>query len=194
MSRLGLWIAAIAIACLTACNYTEGQCWIQDEDNGGMGAGGGPIVPYGGGGYGNVPPEPQDADDPPPLECNSIGSYSASLFKFTTTLADDGADVGGGYQEATASSVKFVDGRQDIPASWSCSVWVGMAVRTASYGKISSERAAEIAAEVLTDASTITMRSRPSWVQALFCKQLAENMRIIFKNLPKPVAGSARAQ
>ena len=56
---------------LTACNYTEGQCWIDGESAGSVGAGGGPLVP-GWGGFGDVPPEPQGAGDPLPPDCNIV--------------------------------------------------------------------------------------------------------------------------
>lgn len=188
-----LWITTIALSLSAACSYTEGECWLRSEDSGQDGSGGGPLLPGGPGGYGDVPPEPQDVNDSAPPECNSVGGFSASLFKFATTIADDGTDVAGGYQEATVN-VKFVDGRQDPPTSWSCSVWVGMPLRSAAYGKISPSYAAEIAADVLTSAASATMHSRASWIQALFCSQLAENMRGIFKNQYKGLGGSARAQ
>lgn len=63
--RKPLCIAAIAMSVLVTCNYDEGQCWIDGQEDGAVGAGGGPIVP-GAGGFGDVPPEPQDATDPTP--------------------------------------------------------------------------------------------------------------------------------
>lgn len=50
------------------CQDVDGECWPVSEDGQGAGAGGGPIVP-GTGGYGNVPPEPQDADGSHPRKC-----------------------------------------------------------------------------------------------------------------------------
>jgi hypothetical protein len=62
--RRFLWIAAISTTLLTSCNYDDGACWSRTEDDGHTGAGGGPIVP-GGGGYGDAPePKPQDTTDP----------------------------------------------------------------------------------------------------------------------------------
>lgn len=55
---------AIAMLLVTACNYDEGACWLPSDDGQG-GAAGGPIVPTGAGGSGNVPPKPQDAADLP---------------------------------------------------------------------------------------------------------------------------------
>lgn len=60
-----LTIAGLAAA--AACNYTDGQCYPRGEvPGGGAGGQGGVIVPGGPGGFGDVPPDPQDADDPPP--------------------------------------------------------------------------------------------------------------------------------
>ena len=169
----------IAMSLLNGCIHDGSECWDISEEAQGGGAGG-PIVPGGAGGYGNVPPKPQNASGPTPPGCVEMGSYSSSLFKFSTTIADDGKDVGGGYQEATANSIKFVDGRQDPPAAWTCKIWVGMPLRTEKLGKISAERAAEIAAGALTDASVFTMHNKPVWVPGAFCKQLAADMVQIF--------------
>jgi len=59
--------AALVLLGLTSCNYDVGPCY-RREDIEGAGAGGGPIGP-GWGGYGEAPSEPQDATDPPPVEC-----------------------------------------------------------------------------------------------------------------------------
>jgi hypothetical protein len=64
------WTTGIALLVLAACNYDEGQCWIDGEGAGSDGAGAGPIVP-GTGGYGDVPPDPQDATDPRLADCNA---------------------------------------------------------------------------------------------------------------------------
>lgn len=194
--RAAKWIGGtfvMALSLLTACIHDGSECWDVSEEAQGGGAGG-PIVPTGAGGYGNVPPKPQNASGPTPPGCVGIGSFSASLFKFTTTLADDGTDKGGGYQEATANNVKFVDGRQDPPAAWTCNIWVGMPLRTVGDGKISAGRAAEIAADVLTVTSSITMRNKPAWVPGAFCKQLGVDMSKSFQSLYGSVGGSARAQ
>jgi hypothetical protein len=106
----------------------------------------------------------------------------------------DPEGIGGGYQEATAGSVKFVDTRQYPPNAWTCGVTVKMPLRTAVFGKVSAERAAEIASNVLTDASSITMHSRSSWMQALFCKQLGKDMNKIFKYAYECLGASASAQ
>lgn len=187
------WILMVVLSCLTGCNYTVGQCWIDDQGGVGSGGGGGPVVPYGGaGGYGDAPDkEPQAETDPP--ECNLIGSYDASLFKFKTMVEDDGTGLAGGWQVATAT-VQFVDGRQDPPAGWSCSITVGMAIRSETRGKISTAQAATMTAEVLTDMASYTMHSRDAWVGASFCKQLAMNMEKYFKKRYSGTGATVSAQ
>ena len=197
--KLVKWFAVLAISCLVGCNETLGQCWIDENGNGTAdpgepGAGNDPTVPPGGGGdNGDAPsPKPLDASQPPP--CEEIFSYSASLFTFKTTIADDGKDGAGGYQEATASNVKIVDGRQDPPAAWSCSVWVGMPIRPEKYGTISASRAAEIAADVLTTTASLTLKSRDAWIPGLYCKQLGVDMTKVFAAAYPGLGASARAQ
>ncbi len=193
--KIRTWIPITLTLLLGACTYTDGQCWLRSDENGGPGAGGGVIVPpHGGGDNGEVTPAPQGAGDSTPPDCVGIGTYSSSLFKFVTTVADDGEDAAGGYQEATASSVKFVDGRQEPPAAWTCKVWVGMPIRTVKFGTISPEKAAEIAADVLTAAASPTMHNRDSWVPGLFCSQLGTGMVAAFGSLYKGLGGSAKAQ
>jgi hypothetical protein len=201
MKQYSPWIAAVALACLSGCNYSVGECMVKGEESGSAGAGSstgsGDPVPPGGGDTGAAPPkQPQDApsDSPPPPVCNSIGSYDSSLFRFTTIVADDGNDEAGGYQGATASSVKFVDGRQDLPTAWTCSVTVKMPLRTKAYGKVSANRAADISADVLTDASSITMHSRSSWIKSLFCIKLADNMNFLFGREYDGLGAQAAAQ
>lgn len=69
--------AFIGLACCAlvaaACNRTEGECYPRGEGgNAGPGAGGGPIVPAGAGGFGDAPPpEPQGAGDEAADPCNA---------------------------------------------------------------------------------------------------------------------------
>jgi hypothetical protein len=71
LMRRIMQIGAILALTLAACNYTEGQCWIDGEGDGNVGAGGRPVTP-GWGGYGDIPPKPQDVADPPPPDCNVV--------------------------------------------------------------------------------------------------------------------------
>lgn len=172
-----LWVALLAILGDTACNYTDGPCYRREdiEGPGSDGVGGGTIVP-GSGGFGDVSPEPQSDSDPESFECNAIGGYSASLFKFKTTVPDDGEGLGGGAQQAS-TSLNFVDGRQDPPQSWSCSLTVELPIRTSTRGVISASKAAEMSAEAATVASGLVMHSRDSWLPASFCIKFKEGMQ-----------------
>lgn len=171
-----LWILGLALLASASCNYDEGACWIDGEGDGNVGAGGGPIAP-GWGGYGDVPPQPQDTADPPPTDCALMGGFSASLFKFTKTQEDDG--VGFGWQEAQPT-LKFADGRQDPTATWTCTINVGMPLRTGTMGKIAADWAAETSAGIATEASGAVMRSQSSWIPAAFCKTFKDQMNSIF--------------
>lgn len=68
MRRL-LRAGGIAVLSLSACNYTEGECWIDSQDGDVVGAGGGPIGP-GWGGFGDAPPTPQGTTGIPAPDCN----------------------------------------------------------------------------------------------------------------------------
>ncbi|MEO7330656.1 MAG: hypothetical protein ABI193_18925 [Minicystis sp.] len=183
MKNWALWIAIIAVVGLCACNITVGECWYKSDGENGASSGtnpvDGPLLPSGGGGYGDTPPaQPQGVGPQPPI-CNEMGSYSASLFKFATQVADDGKGRGGGWQIASAT-VKFVDGRQDPPAAWTCNLGVGVVIRSEYYKTISPEYAAEATAEVLTDASSLTMHTKDAWIAALFCSKLKDKMNAVF--------------
>ena len=69
---VGMCAVMMAVAAL-GCNRTDGACWAPGEGGAGPGSGGGPILPDPGqGGYGNVPPDPQGADDPESMPCNAV--------------------------------------------------------------------------------------------------------------------------
>jgi hypothetical protein len=106
-----------------------------------------------------------------------IGSFSASLFKFKKTQEDDG--VGFGWQE-TQPSLKFADSRQSSIEMWSCTINIGMPLRTVKMGKIAADWAATATAEIATTASSAVMHSKSSWVPAAFCKAFKDQMNAIF--------------
>lgn len=224
-----LWIALSAILGFTACNYTDGPCYRREdiEGPGSDGVGGGPIVP-GWGGYGDVPPDPQEGTDPP-LNCNrtdepdsteqpdqgtdsgscsdipdgvtasgdtyahcsgpceakclsiGAGSFAPAIFKFTTVLPDDGSGEAGGWQAATAG-LNIVRWESLIPEFWTCTVKVGMPLRTVVHGKISAETAASVAAGVATQAAGTVRKIQPPLPQGIFCVKLKDEMTRIFKN------------
>lgn len=49
---------AVVLVALPGCIRDAGECWVRGEDSGGVG--GGVIVGAGAGGFGDVPPEPQN--------------------------------------------------------------------------------------------------------------------------------------
>lgn len=181
--RNSCWFATLSVVIVcSACNYTEGECYPRGQGGGGVGAGvggaGGVIVPAGPGGSDSwdVPPKPQDASGPM-ADCNMMGGFSTSLFKFKKTQEDDG--VGFGWQEAQPT-LKFVDGRQDPIQTWSCTINVGMPLRTVKLGQISAEWAAEASANIATDASSTVMHSKDSWTPGAFCKAFKDEMNKLF--------------
>lgn len=109
----------------------------------------------------------------------TMGSFSASLFKFKTTIPDDGTGKGGGEQQASAT-LTFVDARHDPPPAWICNVTIRMPLRTATHGSVSALQASQISAKVTTAASRAVMRSRPAWQPTLFCKEFQDKMNDVF--------------
>lgn len=72
MSLRGFLIAASFVGLATGCNYTDGQCYARGQGGLASGAGGQPVVVGGPGGFGDVPPPPQGADEPTPPDCNIV--------------------------------------------------------------------------------------------------------------------------
>ncbi|MBK8259517.1 MAG: hypothetical protein IPK82_43525 [Polyangiaceae bacterium] len=103
------------------------------------------------------------------IVCQSIGAgaFSAAAFPFATVVPDDGAGESGGWQAATAG-LKFVRWTSLFPETWTCTVRVGMPLRTAFYGKISAESAATISANVATQAAAAVRRIEPPLPQGIF--------------------------
>lgn len=228
-------LAVTAILGVTACNYTDGPCYRREdiEGTGSDGAGGGPIVP-GWGGYGDVPPDPQNTTDPEPVDCNKteqpdeqpdtqqpdegdnsnscgnssvdtlageetyaycsgackekcptggVNGFSPSVFKFSTTLPDTGEGEAGGWQVASGT-LNFFRWTGWLPESWTCTVTVGMALRTVAHGKVSAETAATVTASVASQASFNAMKIKPELPPGIFCATLKEEMRTLFKQEP----------
>lgn len=174
---LEFWWVALMLGGASACTVMDGQCWYKDENGTGDGAGG-QLVGTGQGGYGDASPKPQAADDSrPPPDCASVGMFSPSLFKFVTIVADDGTMEPGGWQEA-GGTFNFVD-TQDS-RSYSCSIKVGMPLRTAAQGKISHAMAADMSATVMTFAGPTVMHQKTSWVTAQFCEAVRAEMTKLF--------------
>jgi hypothetical protein len=71
--------------------------------------------------------------------CAGVNGYSASIFKFVTTVPDDGTGDGGGWQEAKVI-LKMNRWTGLLPESWSCpQLTFGAPLRNKKQGKISAE-------------------------------------------------------
>jgi hypothetical protein len=57
-------------------------------------------------------------------------------------------------------------------------VKIGMPVRSRANGRISTARAAEIAAQAANIASDLVIDRRPDWLPALFCPQFGETLQL----------------
>ena len=109
----------------------------------------------------------------------AIGRFLPSVFKFATTIPDDGKADPAGWQEASAE-LNFVDTRSIIPRAWSCRMRIGMPLRTGGLGRISPEAAAEMSADIAADASGTVMHSREEWLAAEFCLEFKKEMNRLF--------------
>jgi hypothetical protein len=78
-----------------------------------------------------------------------ISYFKPSNFKFVTIVADDGTDVGGGWQEAKAP-LMFAHNLFEITT---CQVRVGMPLRTKLLGKIAESVAASYSANAANIAA-----------------------------------------
>jgi hypothetical protein len=158
---------------------------VSDSPGAGMQGGVCPPAPAGAGDMGS--PAPAAGDDAVTLcsaACaNKCGSaphgFSPSVFVFTTTVADDGKDVAGGWQVAT-TTLQFFRWTSLVPESWECSVTVGMPVRAAAYGVISANQAATMTAQVATSASFVVMNSTPELPPGIYCVKLKSEMAAEF--------------
>src|SRR5262245_16103605 len=119
-----------------------------------------------------------EREDAPPLEAQQVGRFSASLFRFTVLVPDDGHDPGGGWQTAFAV-LKF----PAIKPGLQCPVRIGMPIRSQARGVISPALAAEITAEVATDAAKILSALHKDWVSSDFCYALRESMYTLYRQV-----------
>ncbi len=125
-----------------------------------------------------------------PLAAVGLGGFSPSLFQFVTIIPDKGGEAGG-WQESFAV-LKFFDGRQDPVRKWTCSVRVGMPLRTRLLGSVSPTQAAIWTAEVATDASSVVMHRQPSWLTAEYCLAFHAEMRLRFDDYYKGLGARIR--
>jgi hypothetical protein len=109
-----------------------------------------------------------------------IGAFSTSQFPFKTVIEDDGTDVAGGWQSATAT-LEFVRWTGLFPEHWTCpAITVGMPLRTAAHGKVSASIAATLTAAVATQAGANVMDIKPELPQGIFCSKFKEEMKTLF--------------
>jgi hypothetical protein len=71
------------------------------------------------------------ADEPKPWDASVF--IHPNVFKFVTTLPDDGKGEGGGWQEAKAK-VPIADTRASPSVRWDCKIKVGMRPRSLAPG------------------------------------------------------------
>ncbi|MFS8066878.1 MAG: hypothetical protein ACMG6S_10955 [Byssovorax sp.] len=126
---------------------------------------------------------PAESEGPRSEEVGEAPSkFDASLFKFSTMVHDDGSGLAGGWQRAFAV-LNFVDtrGRIIFPNSWVCRLTVGMPIRAELAGIIPPENAAQMTANAAIVASEQVMKTRPTWIAALFCPEFARNMQKLLR-------------
>lgn len=78
--KRAIQFGGLALWALTSCNWDEGACWSRAEEDGQTGAGGGPIVP-GGGGFGEEPKRRVEtaSEGEPPCDVDDVTELSAVL-------------------------------------------------------------------------------------------------------------------
>lgn len=114
-------------------------------------------------------------------KCQSIGAgaFSPSAFKFTTTVEDSGEGKAGGWQVTTAA-LTIVRWTGLLPERWTCTISVGMPLRTELKGTISVSTAATVTAAVATQASGTVMDQYPDIPQGIFCSRFKAEMSNVF--------------
>lgn len=108
-----------------------------------------------------------------------VNGFSSAVFKFTTTVPDDGSGEAGGWQVA-AATLKFVRWITLVRETWTCSITVGMPLRTVATGTISAANAATITAGVATQASKTVMGIKPPLPAGIYCLKLKSEMASLF--------------
>jgi hypothetical protein len=130
-TNIVLWTLVMVLSIVMACTQADGECWSPTEDNGQGGAAGGPLLPTGAGGFGDVPPRPQGAtggsttvpggcDVPSTKSCNE--KSGAALDASTYAYCGDSCRCSGGVHGFSPSAFQFKtiipdDGTSD-PGGW----------------------------------------------------------------------------
>lgn len=121
-----------------------------------------------------------------------MGTFDSSIFKFVTTLPDDGTDTGGGWQQAS-NELKFRRWTGVLPETWTCpQITVGMPLRTTATPAITPAYAASITAGI-ANAATGTLMHPPSGIDpppGVFCTQLKPAMQQLFDTVYGKLIGA----
>jgi hypothetical protein len=121
-----------------------------------------------------------------PSLSGGINGFSRSVFKFAVIIPDNGEGKGGGWQQATATLDFYRWTTTILPESWTCTITVGMPMRTAVFGPISAQRAANMTATVATTASFEVTNNTPNLPprRLLCCLQGSDGKRIRGTTVP----------
>ena len=117
-------------------------------------------------------------------QCGSalaIGTFTPSIFKFVTTIPDDGQDDAGGWQVARPT-LSFKRWTRLLPETWTCDIAFGIPLRTQVYGIISPEYASSVAADIANQATFYLMHHPDEISPAAFCILLPGAMTQALKN------------
>lgn len=187
-----LWLFMFVTVILGCSEVVPGTCY----ENPAGGAGGAGSMPIGAGvgasasgDYATEPPkgplEHGDGDtysfciedNPCVSRCPTVAGvhhFSPNIFKFVTTIPDDGSSEPGGWQKASVS-LSFNRWVGVLPESWTCpQITIGMPLRNKDQGTISAEMAASVSAELATEVSGVVMTD--DIPQGIFCHKFKEEM------------------
>ncbi|WP_437592890.1 hypothetical protein [Sorangium sp. So ce1000] len=121
------------------------------------------------------PPDPCQQSGAPSMGCASI-RFKPSDFKFVTTVADDGTDKGGGWQEAKSGLAIYIE--SGVAA---CFLRIGMPIRNSFWGFISADQAATYSAEVTNlVAGEMERTGRFELPPGIFCSEFFTNVKKTF--------------
>jgi hypothetical protein len=165
-----LWLFMFVTVLLGCSEVVPGSCY----ENPTGGAGGEGSMPIGAGvgattsgDYAEPPKGPLEhgdgdtysfciEDNPCVSRCPTGGGvhgFSPNIFKFVTTIADDGTGKAGGWQKASVS-LQIKRWLGVLPESWTCpQITIGMPLRNEFQGKISADMAASVSAELATEVA-----------------------------------------
>ncbi|WP_437876514.1 hypothetical protein [Sorangium sp. So ce513] len=122
-----------------------------------------------------TPPDPCQQSGAPQMGCASI-RFKPSDFKFVTTVADDGTDKGGGWQEAKSGLAVYLE--SGVAA---CFLRIGMPIRNSFWRFISADQAAMYSAEVTNVvAGEMERTGRFALPPGVFCSEFFTNVKKMF--------------